>query len=656
MTTTPPDVRKVSVSSNAKEVMNSFDLQAIVEELRSTIMGARIENIYQFSPFALLISLHPTKNLVLEAGRRVHLTNYSVERPNTPSLFCSILRRNLRQGRVEGVNVEDFERVVRFKISSNETSFSLVVEVFGGGNILLLDEKDIIIQALTYRRMRDRNVIRGEIYKLPPPKGISPDHVTYAQLSSIKTQKGVVARVLGRVLSIGSPYVEEILLKAGIEKSLLASVLSGDDIQSIYLAISSLIEDSKGHRPRIIISESGGWLDVVPFPILQYVSMKSVEFETHNEAADVYFTRLSTELKTEEKTNGRNIQVEEQKRILKQQAARLEELEVDASTNQKSGDLLYTHFLEVQTLLDNLRQSKFESEKQPIIVSFDPSTRNVKVRLEDQDMDLDLRRSVYENARSFYEQAKTARQKMEGLKQAIEKAEKKIKTQETKMFQSYEQFPRRIRERAWYEKFHWTKSKRGLLLIGGRDATSNELLIKKHMESGDLVFHADTPGAPFVLLKAPNGEVDEEDITQAAQMAASYSSAWKAKVASTDTYWVKPDQISKESPTGEYLTRGAFMIRGQKNYVRNVQLQVSIGLIEDSEGLQVIGGPSDSVKVQTKLVVDIVPGRPNSGSVAKEIRTRLVSKRLELKGLILAIPLDELQRFIPPGGGEIIRD
>ncbi len=636
--------------------MNIFDLQAIVEELGSTIIGARVKNIYQFSPFALLISLSPANNLVLEAGLRVHLTNYSVDRPNTPSLFCSILRRKLRQGRVEGVKVEDFERVVRFKISSKESSFSLVVEVFGGGNILLLDEKDIIVQALTYRRMRDRNVLRGEIYNLPPPRGISPDHVTYAQLSSIKTHKGIVARVLGRLLSLGSPYLEEILLKGGIKKSQLATDLSGDDIQSIHLAISSLIKESKGHRPRIIISEKGGWLDVVPFPILQYENMKSVEFKTYNEAADEYFTRLSTELKKEEKINRSNIKIEEQKRILKQQAARLEELEADASANQKSGDLLYVHFSEVQSLLDNLLHRNFESEKQPIIMSFDPSTMNVKVKLEDQDMDLDLRRSVHENARSFYKRAKTARQKIEGLKQAIEKTEKKFKTQETKIFKNDEKFPRRIRERVWYEKFNWTKSKRGLLIIGGRDATSNELLIKKHMESNDLVFHADAPGSPFVLLKAPKGEVEKEDISQAAQMAASYSSAWKAKVASTDIYWVRPDQISKDAPTGEYLTRGAFMIRGQRNYVRNVHLQISIGLIEDSEGLQVIGGPSDSVKVKTKLVVDIAPGRSKSGLMAKEIRTRLVSKRLDLKGLILAIPLDEIQRFIPPGGCEIISD
>lgn len=290
-----------------------------------------------------------------------------------------------------------------------------------------------------------------------------------------------------------------------------------------------------------------------------------------------------------------------------------------------------------------------------MIVSLDPSARKAKVRLEGQEIDLDLRLSVHENAKGFYERAKGARQKMEGLRRAIEEAEKKFRLREAATVSVGEERPPRIiHERAWYEKFHWAKTEDGALLVGGRDATTNELLIKRHMESKDLVFHADVPGAPFVLAKPSDGPLSGEDIAEAAQMAASYSSAWKAKVASTEVYWVRPEQVSKEAPSGEYLTRGAFMIRGQKSYVRNVPLRVSIGLVEEEEGLQVIGGPPEAVNARTELAVDIIPGRLSSGALAKEIRRRLVSARPELRELILATPLEELQRFIPPGGGEIV--
>jgi len=663
LTTTPPDVQDAYkngfLGPDAKKVMTSFDLQAIATELKPTIVGARIDNIYQFSPLAFLITLHPPRDLVLEAGKRVHLTRYFVERPSGPSLFCSILRRHLRQGFIGEVRVEDFERVIYLQVSSKQGSRRLVIEVFGGGNILLLDEMNVILQALTYRRMRDRNILRGETYRLPPSRGISPDQATLSEFSSLKNQKGDTARALGRTLSLGSPYVEEILLRAKIEKTLPTTELGEDDIQSIYEAVRTLLEDLKQPRPRIVVEDSGGWLDVVPFPLVQHKTRGSIEFGTYNEAADVYFTRLSTGLERATRVTESEAHVGEQKRILEQQRARLEELETEASTNQRAGDLLYVRFSEVQGLLDLLRQGKrgLDQSRSIMIISFDPTARRVKLRLEDQEVDLDIRMSVHENAKSFYERAKGARQKMEGLRRAIEEAEKRFKERGAEASSVSEQrLPKIIRERAWYEKFHWAKSKAGALLVGGRDATTNELLIKKYMEPKDLVFHADTPGAPFVLVKPQGGEVNEEDIAEAAQMAASYSSAWKAKVASTDVYWVRPEQVSKEAPTGEYLTRGAFMISGQKNYVRHVQLRLSIGLIEEKDGFQVIGGPPEAVEAQTKLAVDIVPDRLSSGALAKEIRRRLASKRPALKQLILATPLEEFQRFIPTGGGEIVID
>ena len=56
-------------------------------------------------------------------------------------------------------------------------------------------------------------------------------------------------------------------------------------------------------------------------------------------------------------------------------------------------------------------------------------------------------------------------------------------------------------KREWYEKFRWFISSEGFLVIGGRDATSNEIVIKKHADKNDLVFHTDIKGSPFHLSK-----------------------------------------------------------------------------------------------------------------------------------------------------------
>jgi predicted ribosome quality control (RQC) complex YloA/Tae2 family protein len=639
---------------DAKKVMTSFDLQAIAKELESTIRSARVDNIYQFSQMAFLLTLHPQANLVMEAGRRVHLTHYRVERPDTPSLFCSILRRHLRGGTVQSVGVEDFERVLFLEVSSDEGTRKLVVEVFGGGNVLLLDEKGAIVQALTYRRMRDRNIIRGETYRLPPPRGTSPEQASLLMLSSLTGQKGDVARAIGRVLSIGSPYVEEVVLRAGLEKAMPASSLSDEQVKSILEAVSSLIRDLGQPHPRIVSNDIGCWLDIVPFPLLQYETKRNIEFVTCNEAADAYFTELASKTQVIGETAETEANIEEQRRILRQQEERITQLEEEASSNQRAGNLLYVHFSEVQGLLEVVRQRKSGSDRVPEGISLDNDKRRAKIKIEDQEIDLDLRLSVHENAAGYYELAKGARQKMEGLTKAIQEAERRLKSRQEKTITSRIRLPSLVRRRAWYESFHWARTKTGTLIVGGRDATTNEILIKKHMDTKDLVFHTDAPGAPFVLTKPNDSLVSEDEISQAAQMAASYSSAWKARLASADVYWIRPEQVTKEAPSGEYLTRGAFMIRGQKNYLRNVQLRISIGLLEEEGGLQVVGGPQESVHAQTELAVEIIPGRLSSGALAKEVRRKLASKMSDLRPSALALPLEEFQQFIPPGGGDII--
>ncbi len=209
------------------------------------------------------------------------------------------------------------------------------------------------------------------------------------------------------------------------------------------------------------------------------------------------------------------------------------------------------------------------------------------------------------------------------------------------------------REKVWYEKFRWFHSSDGSLVIGGKDATTNEILIKKHMEPHDIVFHADIVGAPFVLIKTEGKTPSEQSLKEAAQFAASYSRAWKTMFGVVDVYWFHPKQISKSPPSGQYLRKGSFMIRGAKNYIRNVPLAVAIG-VQIKEYARIIGGPPKAVSKHTKIYVEIVPGDHKSGELAKQIRRILAEKTPEdLRKQVIEIPLEEIQVFIPSGKGNI---
>ena len=164
-------------SPKAKQVMTSFDLAATVQELSGSLLDLRLDNVYQVSPLTLLLTF-PQRRLIIEAGKRCHLTRYDVDKPSTPSQFCSIMRKYLNGGAVQRIQMDDFERIVSIEVASREGIYKLVFEIFGKGNIILVDANNIILQALSYRRMRDRDIIRGTALMPPPSRGLSPLNVS----------------------------------------------------------------------------------------------------------------------------------------------------------------------------------------------------------------------------------------------------------------------------------------------------------------------------------------------------------------------------------------------------------------------------------------------------------------------------------------------
>ena len=174
------------------------------------------------------------------------------------------------------------------------------------------------------------------------------------------------------------------------------------------------------------------------------------------------------------------------------------------------------------------------------------------------------------------------------------------------------------------------------------------------MEPYDIVFHADILGAPFVLIKTEGKKPTEQTIREAAQLAASYSSAWRETLEAVNVYWVSPEQVSKSPPSGQYLEKGSFVIQGLKNYIRHVPLQVAIGIKIENDYPMVIGGPSEAIMKQTSIYVKVFPGNQTSSKLAKQIKN-LLAKQVpqDMQRRIFEVSLEEIQRFIPLGKGAI---
>ncbi|GBG24526.1 Nuclear export mediator factor Nemf [Hondaea fermentalgiana] len=193
--------------------------------------------------------------------------------------------------------------------------------------------------------------------------------------------------------------------------------------------------------------------------------------------------------------------------------------------------------------------------------------------------------SAFANVSSMYQNKKQAVDKAERTKEASEKvleaAEKKYK----KEVEKHEAGRRRVREQRkvnWFEKFRWFITSEGILVLSGRDAQQNELLVKKYLRAshGDIYVHADLHGAATCIARAPKPgvEIPPESLRQAGAMTVCMSNAWSAKII-TSAWWVHADQVSKTAPSGEYLSTGSFMIRGKKNFLPPCRLELSFGFI-----------------------------------------------------------------------------
>ncbi len=668
-----------------KKEITSFDLALLISELNPEIKGARISNIYQINPKTLLLKLRqarqPRIHLLIEAGKRLNTTSYIHEKPKRPSAFCMALRKYLRNGVIEEIEQHDFERIATIKVSTREGKFQLISEFFGDGNIILVNPENKILHALTYRRMRDRNILRGEDFQHAPSIGENPLNLSRQDFDEIRHLGQLeVVKGLTKFLSIGGQYAEEILLRAEIDKNTQCRNLTEQEITRTYDKLQELLAAiwTGNVEPCVVVDDKGEWVDVTPFPLKKYASFRCETYETLNQALDEYYAAMISKERAVEVSKEGEREVAELERILQRQQSALKSSKEETERNRRIGDLIYTHLNDLQFLLQKVMGAKKEGKPWKQIVSdiekekqagftpaiyFDSLKSKgliLNITIEDLTFPLNLRHSVQQNAAHYYTKAKRAEKKLKGAEKAIQETKAKIeelrRRQLRKVTEKRRPPPKR-RKRAWYEKFRWFHSSDGFLVIGGRDATTNEIIIKRHMEPHDLVFHADIHGAPFVLIKTKGKEPPEQTMKESAQLAASYSEAWAEMLSSVSVYWVSPEQVSKTPPTGQYLAKGAFMIRGSKNYVRNVSLEAAIGIKIKDEHLTVIGGPLEAIAKQAEVYVELVPGRQKSATIAKRIRQALAEKaQEEVRRRILGLPLEEIQRFIPLGRGALKRD
>ncbi|MCG3109876.1 hypothetical protein L3N51_02173 [Metallosphaera sp. J1] len=569
--------------------MSYIDLVAWLAENRGKLEGCRIDNIFSTNlPQLYIFVIHcPSgdSQLVVQPGKRIHFTRFNRERLLDSK--AKMLRELIRGELIEGVGVVNGERILQMKLKDK----IVYIELLPKGTLVVTDNENRIKFTLEQREFKDRILRSGELYVLPPaPTELQPNEIEGY------LKKGALSRVLGapqeflNILSIKANNLEE--LKEAKEK--LEKVMQ--DIQ--HGIIEPCVDLEKTVWP-------------IRFPGCS-------ERTSYNEALDDYFTSL-------EKIDLEKLVDEGEEKRLEATISKLKEalvkMEEEAEILRKKGQAIMNNYLDVE---EKIGKGIKEIEIDGLKIEIDPKI------------------SVSKNASQYFERAKELDNKVKKTKDTISELEKKKQEIAAKSKEIVEGSKILVRKKEWYEKYHWTITSNGFIVIAGRDIDQNESIVKRMLDDKDIFMHADIQGAPATVIKNPI-DIKEQDLADAAVLAGCYSKAWKLGLASIDVFWVYGDQVSKSPPSGEYLPKGSFMIYGKKNYIKNVRLELTIG-VNVENGYRVEVGSLDTISKRCKVYVTITPGDSDPEKLGDRI-TRIFARELGVDG-IKALR-DEIVKVIP---------
>ena len=582
-----------------KKALSSPDIRELVLGWQ-VLVGSRLDQFGRPDSNKLIFKLRNiekgTIRIVIDFRGWAYLTKNSISTESNQGVFVSRVRKAIKKSRLDSITQLNGDRIICFEFIRKEKKNTLILELFHKGNAILCED-GIITTVMKQQKFRHRTLKMGETYIQPP--GFNPFN---SDISEYKKTLMGSQRTLGATLTIncnlGGEISNLICYKLGLDSD---SKPQASNVEIIFSVIKKILVDKI--EPTIFLDDENNNFTVSSYNLSNLIP--GSKYSDLDEAINDYVSSIREPLKI--------VKDKDDYRISKQNEAIKSYLNI-AVELRKKGQLIFSNISTVNEVITGAED-------------------DITINLEGIDIELNISKSAEANGSLYFDEAKELERKAERTKQVLKEKPKAIKKEKPKK-----------QKLDWFEKYRWFITSNGEIAIGGKDATSNDQIVKKYLKTNDRYAHADIHGAPSVVVKNENGVPPSSDsMLEASNFSLAYSKAWGARVASGHSFWVDNDKVSKTPNTGEFLAKGAFVIRGKRNWNKNLKVELGIGQISYNGTEKLMGGPVSSFKGVSKKYITFKPGFSDR---------KLVSRKL---ANVFDVELSTVEKLLPSGGFEVVQ-
>lgn len=523
-------------------------LFAVKNEL-SSLIGGRVEKIHQPSREEIIISIRTrqgSKKLYISANAgsaRVHITKKSVDNPQTPPMFCMLMRKRLGNGKLINIRQDGLERILFLDFESvNElgdiVTVTLACEIMGRcSNIIIISDGKIIdsIKRVDNEMSRERMVLPNMTYRLPPKN----DRLNFlvAESEDIiqklhENPNAELSKALIRVFEGISPVLaREWSFFAGRGEYLDGNI-SGEQLDRLLFVIKHTREQLINNDCCFTVASTkdGILKDFSFIRLSQYGNlMYTKNLLSASELLDYFYFERDNAIRTKQRANDLfRLLVNLTERTSRRIAVQREELTACANKDyyKLCGDLISANMYRIKKGDNIANVENFYDEQYPTI----------KIKL-------DVRKTPSQNAQYYYGEYKKAVTAEQKLTEQIVRGEEELQYLDS-VFDSLTratsendiiQLRIELREQGYIKSVNNKikppkalppleyKSTDGFTILVGRNNFQNDKLSLKFAEKNDIWLHTQTITGSHVII-VTNGKIPPDSTLEQASVIASVNS------------------------------------------------------------------------------------------------------------------------------------